>query len=45
MADWADWRIIGTKTNNDGEIVQFAEINTDNLKTYIALPTEISTSY
>ena len=45
MADWADWRIIGTKTNNDGEVVQFAEINTDNLKTYIALPTEISTSY
>ena len=45
MADWADWRIIGTKTNNDGEIVQFAEINTDNLKTYIALPTEISSSY
>src|SRR5210317_1029199 len=45
MADWADWRIIGTKTDNDGEIVQFGEINTDNLKTYIALPTEISISY
>jgi hypothetical protein len=45
MADWANHRIIGTQTNNDGEVVQYREINTDNLKTYIALPTEISISY
>ena len=45
MADWADHKIIGTHTNNDGETVQFREINTDNLKTYIALPTQISISY
>ena len=45
IADWADWRLIGTHTDNDGEIVNFAEINTDGLKTYIALPTEISISY
>jgi len=45
MADWANHRIIGTQTDNDGEVVQYREINTDNLKTYIALPTEISISY
>jgi len=43
MADWADFRIIGTKNINiDGELTQIQDINTDNLKTYIALPTEIT---
>ena len=45
MADWADFRIIGTKNKDiDGELVQVQDINTDNLKTYIALPTEITVS-
>ena len=43
MADWADFRIIGTKNINiDGELTQIQDINTDNLKTYIALPSEIT---
>lgn len=43
MADWADFRIIGTKNVNiDGELTQIQDINTDNLKTYIALPSEIT---
>lgn len=45
MADWADFRIIGTKNIDiDGELTQIQDINTDNLKTYIALPTEITVS-
>jgi hypothetical protein len=43
MADWADFRIIGTKNIDiDGELTQIQDINTDNLKTYIALPSEIT---
>jgi hypothetical protein len=43
LANWADFRIIGTKNINiDGELTQIQDINTDNLKTYIALPTEIT---
>jgi hypothetical protein len=43
MANWADFRIIGTKnTDIDGELTQIQDINVDNLKTYIALPTEIT---
>jgi len=42
MSNWAEFRIIGTKdTSIDGEVVQFRDINTSNLKTYIAFPTEI----
>jgi len=43
MANWADFRIIGTKnTDIDGELTQIQDISVDNLKTYIALPTEIT---
>jgi hypothetical protein len=46
MSNWANHRIIGTKTDSDGEIVEFTNMTeTPNLKTYIALPTEISISY
>ena len=46
MINWADHRIIGTKTNSDGEVVEFTNMtDTPNLKTYVALPTEIKVSY
>jgi len=46
LADWANHRIIGTQnTSIDGEIVQFRDYAVDDLKTYIALPTEITISY
>jgi len=46
LANWADWKVIGThNTDIDGETVQFRDINIDNLKTYVALPTEIKVSY
>jgi hypothetical protein len=42
LRDWNNFRIIGTQnTSLDGEIVQFRDINTPNLKTYLAFPTEI----
>jgi len=42
MANWANFRLTGlNNTDYDGELVQFGEINTPNLKTYIAFPTEI----
>jgi len=42
MANWANFRLTGlNSTDYDGELVQFGEINTPNLKTYIAFPTEI----
>src|SRR5210317_2035594 len=42
MANWANFRLTGlNSTEYDGELVQFGEINTPNLKTYIAFPTEI----
>src|SRR5210317_180640 len=42
MANWANFRLTGlNNTEYDGELVQFGEINTPNLKTYIAFPTEI----
>ena len=45
MSDWANFRIIGTKNIDiDGELTQIQDINNDNLKTYIALPTEITVS-
>ena len=43
MHNWADFRITGTyNTSLDGEIVQFQDITTNNLKTNLALPTEIT---
>jgi hypothetical protein len=42
MANWANFRLTGlNSTDYDGELVQFGEINTPDLKTYIAFPTEI----
>jgi len=42
MHNWANFRLTGTyNTNFDGEIVQFQDISNDNLKTNLALPTEI----
>ena len=46
MSNWANFRLIGlNNTDYNGEVVQFGEINTPNLKTYITYPTEISISY
>jgi len=45
MINWADHRIIGTNSTIDGTGVQIRDYNNNNLKTYIAYPTEISTSY
>jgi len=47
MSNWANHTIIGThNTDYDGETVQFRDITgSPNLKTYIALPTEIRISY
>jgi len=42
LRDWDNFRIIGTQNASiDGEIVQFRDITTPNLKTYLAFPTEI----
>jgi hypothetical protein len=45
MINWADHRIIGTNSTIDGTGVQIRDYNNNNLKTYVAYPTEISTSY
>src|SRR5210317_279667 len=45
MINWADHRIIGTNSTIDGTGVQIRDYDNNNLKTYIAYPTEISTSY
>jgi len=46
LADWNQHRIIGTKiTGTDGQISQFRDFQVDNLKTYLAFPTEITISY
>jgi hypothetical protein len=45
LVNWADHRIIGTNSTIDGTGVQIRDYDNDNLKTYIAYPTEISTSY
>ena len=45
MHNWANFRLTGTyNTSLDGEIVQFRDITTNNLKTNLALPTEITES-
>jgi hypothetical protein len=42
IRDWNNFRIVGThNTSLDGEVVQFRDITTPNLKTYLAFPTEI----
>ena len=46
ITDWSSHRLIGTQnTSFDGELVQFRDYEVDNLKTYIALPTQITISY
>ncbi len=46
LADWNQHRVIGTNLDSvDGTIVQFGEINTPTLKTYLAFPSEITISY
>ena len=45
MSNWADFRLTGTyNTSFDGEIVQFQDITNRDLKTNLALPTEITES-
>jgi hypothetical protein len=45
MVNWADHRIIGLNNNLNGTGVQIRDYNVNNLKTYIAHPTEIAVSY
>jgi hypothetical protein len=43
FTNWSDLKIIGTgKSNINGTSVQMQDINITNLKTYVALPTEIT---
>ena len=45
MHNWASFRLTGTyNTSFDGELVQFQDITTRDLKTNLALPTEITES-
>ena len=45
MHNWANFRLTGTyNTGLDGEIVQFQDITNRDLKTNLALPTEITES-
>ena len=45
MHNWANFRLTATyNTSLDGEIVQFQDITNENLKTNLALPTEITES-
>ena len=42
IRDWNNFRIMGTHNANlDGEVAQFRDFFTPNLKTYLAFPTEI----
>ena len=46
MANWANHRLsMLNSTTYDGEVVQIRDLANNNLKTYIAYPTEISISY
>ena len=45
MINWADHRIVGTNSNINGTGVQIQDYNNNNLKTYLAYPTQISISY
>jgi len=43
FVNWADFRFNGlNSTSKDGEVVDFAGLGTDNLRTYIGYPTEIN---
>jgi len=45
LDNFADFRLTGTyNTSLDGEVVQLGDIETDRLKTNLALPTEITES-
>ena len=44
LADWNQIRLIGTKTSSDGDIINFGHINTPDLKTTLAIPTEVTIS-
>ncbi len=45
MSNWANFRLTGTyNTSFDGELVQFQDITNKDLKTNLALPTEITES-
>jgi hypothetical protein len=44
LADWNEVRLIGTKTSEDGDVINFGHINTPDLKTTLALPTEVTIS-
>jgi hypothetical protein len=45
MQNWAEFRLTGlNSTSYNGEVVQFRDITTPNLKTYITFPTEIKVS-
>ena len=45
LENWADHRLIGLNdTDLNGEVVQIRDLAVDNLKTYIAYPTEIKVS-
>jgi len=45
FSNWSDLKIIGTgKSNINGTSVQIQDMNISNLKTYVALPTEITVS-
>ena len=45
MSNWANFRLTGTyNTSLDGELVQFQDITNRDLKTNLALPTEITES-
>ena len=46
MLNWSNHRVISTKiSGTDGSVVQIQDLANDNLKTYIAYPTEITISY
>src|SRR6056300_1115557 len=45
LVNWAYHRIIGTNSTSYGTFVHIRDYDNFNLKTYIAYPTEISTSY
>jgi len=45
MVNWANHTIIGMNNNLNGTGVQIQDYGNDNLKTYIAHPTEIAVSY
>jgi len=45
MVNWADHRIVGANSNINGTGVQIQDYANNNLKTYLAYPTQISISY